>query len=102
MKFDSTKKILTVSLISVLALASLHVVLLLFIQKTGQSIAVLEEDVKNMQDQVLEFSKYSPEELKKLAESVTGRFLTKDDLVKFIEEVELAARSSHLLISVTS
>ncbi len=98
MKIESTKKILIISIIVVVILAALNIVVFGLIRNAGTSVSALENEVHAQQAQVLEFSKYNPEELKKLSQSIVAHFISRDGFVKFIEGIELSARQRNLAI----
>jgi Tfp pilus assembly protein PilO len=102
MKISSSKGLLIVfvALIVVLMVANygfFHV-----IQTSGTEISNLQREVTSLKTQVEEFSKYSPEDLKALAQSITAKIIPRGDVVDFIEEIESSARSQGIEISVES
>jgi hypothetical protein len=102
MKISSSKglPIVFVTLIVVLAAGNygfFHV-----IRSSGTEISNLQKEVSSLQTQVQEFSKYSPDDLKTLARSVTAKIIPRGDFVDFIESVESNARSQGIEISVQS
>ena len=62
----------------------------------------MSQETVSLQNQVQEFSKYRPEDLKLLAQSVITKIIPHGDFVDFIEKVESNARSQGVNITVQS
>jgi len=102
MKKLSTKTILVIFVLLILLLVGAHFLVFSFIKSAGTTVSVLEQDIRTLQEQAIDFSKYSPEDLKKLAESVNSRIVSQDDFVNFIENIEGVGRAQGVSIIVRS
>ena len=102
MKIHSTKKNLILLSILVVILAGLHYAAFSFIRNSGAEVSALERDVNSLRAQVLEFSKYSPEDMVILARSVTARFISRANFVDFIENIESEAKTQNVSVLIRS
>ncbi len=102
MKIHSTKQILILLSILVIILAGLHYVAFSFIRNSGAAVSALENDVNLLRSQVLEFSKYSPEDMVVLARSVNAHFVSRTDIVDFIENIESEAKNQKVSVLIRS
>lgn len=102
MKTRSTKQILILLSILVVILAGLHYAVFSFIRNSGMAVIALENDVGSLRSQVLEFSKYSPEDLTVLARSATAHFISRTNLVDFIENIENEAKTQKVSVLIRS
>ncbi len=102
MKTLSTKKIIIISAILIVVLIAGHFVVFGFIKNSATTVSTLERDINSLQAQAVEFSKYSPEDLKKLAESVNSRIISHTDFVSFIEKIEATGRVQNVPVIVRS
>ncbi len=102
MKLDRTKKIIILFSAVIVVLLGLHYVVFSFIRKSDMSVSGLEHEVRALQVQVLEFSKYTPEDVKNLARSVTDRFISRTNIVSFIENLEKKAQAEGVTVTIRS
>lgn len=102
MKTRLTKQILIFLSILVVILAGLHYVVFSFIRNSGAAVLALENDVSLLRSQVLEFSKYSPEDMAVLARSVTAHFISRVSIVDFIENIENEAKNQKVSVLIRS
>lgn len=100
MKIDRTKKIIILFSTVIAILLALHYVVFSFIRTSDMSVSGLENEVRTLQAQVLEFSKYTPEDVKNLARSVTDRFISRTNIVSFIENLEKEAQAKGVAVTI--
>jgi len=102
MKSHSTKQIIIIFGIIILLLLGLHYFVFYFIKSTAIEVLNIERDIKSTQAQVIEFSKYTPEDLNALARSVSAKFISSGDFVEFIQGIETKGRAQNLVVTVRS
>lgn len=100
MKITPTKRKLIITTVLVLVVLGLHYFAYSYIKGMGAEVAALDQEGISLQAQVIEFSKYSPEELRTFAKAINNRVLPKGDFVNFIENVEKTARSFGVEVNV--
>ncbi len=102
MKISSSKSLLITLGVLIAVLAVGNYFFYHLIRSSGTEISNLQQDVASLQTQVQEFSKYKPEDLKLLAQSVMAKIIPRGDFVDFITSIETNARSQGVDINVAS
>lgn len=102
MKTTTTKSLLITLCTLILILIAANFIFFHLIRSSGIQISNYQQESELLQSQVLEFSKYKPEDLKALAESVVAKIIPRGDFVSFIESIEASARSQGVDITVDS
>jgi hypothetical protein len=102
MKSHSTKQIIIALSVVVLLLVASHFVAFLFIKNTATKVLTLEREAETLKSQALEYSKYTPEDLLSLAQSVSAKFVPRGDVVDFIESIETKGRAQNVSVTVRS
>lgn len=96
MKIHSTKQILIILLAATAVLLGLHYVTFSFIREASEEVNAMEGETSMLKNQVAEFSKYGPEDLQRLAQSVISRFIPRAGFVKFMETIESEAKTQNI------
>jgi hypothetical protein len=102
MKTRTTKQLIALLSTIVVVLVALHAVAFYFIRSAGVNVSTLERDGRVLDAQVAEFSKYSNDDLRKLATSIMAKIISRDGIVPFIENIERTARGLGMEINIRS
>lgn len=102
MKNRNSKQFLIIFSVILVVLIGLHFMAFSFIRSTGLEVSTLENNVTQLRSEVIEFTKYKPDEIRALAQNVSNHFISRDNVVTFIEDIEREAKSRGLEVVIRS